>query len=144
MESLEFIVDEFSWYSWITLLHHVFTSSTKQTLKEWFTLLKLKNRRIHEMTSKQIRQKKHPKNHINNCTVSSFHVFFFSFLHSVTCWIFFCFNYKKGKITGYLYNFRSALRLIPVYLTSDFMTLYFVRIKWDHSDANTINGMHTL
>lgn len=88
--------------------------------------------------------KKHPKNHINNCTVSSFHVFFFSFLHSVTCWIFFCFNYKKRKITGYLYNFRPALRLIPVYLTSDFMTLYFVRIKWDHSDANTINGMHTL
>lgn len=59
MESLQFLVAQYPWYSWVALPHE-FTLQ-KQTLKELAFLLKLENESIHENTPPRINRK--PTNH---------------------------------------------------------------------------------
>lgn len=129
------MVDEFSWYSWIALLH-VFTSLTKTNFERVSYLIKTEKQKHPRNDIQTNTPKKTPKQsmqsgpiNINNSTVSSFHVFFFLVFFILLLVGYSFVSILKRKITGYLNKFWSALRLIHVYLTSGFMTLYFVRIK---------------
>lgn len=62
VKSLEFLVVQFSWYSWVPLPHE-FTSSRKTNLERVNFLTETENRHIHEITSQRISKK--PKIHEN-------------------------------------------------------------------------------
>lgn len=53
VESLEFVVAQFSLYSWVAL-SHVLTSSTKTDFERTSYLIEAEHRRIHEMTLSKI------------------------------------------------------------------------------------------
>lgn len=53
VESLEFVVAQFSWYSWVALKHK-FTASMKTYCKIYSFPTEFKNRRTQDITSQQI------------------------------------------------------------------------------------------
>ena len=56
VESLEFVVAQFSWYSWEAPPHE-FTSSTKTNLERVIFVTETENLPIHEITYQRISQK---------------------------------------------------------------------------------------